>query len=189
MIKPWHGPLPVDDIETFKSLKDIKTIIDVGARTSLDYLDIIPNAELHLFEPWPAFYEWLKEETKDKKNVHVNGYGLGDIDKSVLYNLAYQAFIDSEYNLKSDGAFGEFQIKTLDWYVKENNIKQIDFLKIDTEGYDYKVLLGGMESLKKTRYIQYEHWDNLTQFHDLLEKDFIMEYKSGRNVLCTRRDL
>ena len=77
-------------------------------------------------------------------------------------------------------------VKTLDWYIKENNIIRIDFLKIDTEGYDYKVLLGGKEAIKLARYIQYEHWNNLQQFHDLLNEDFWMKYIGGRNVLCKR---
>ena len=69
---------------------------------------------------------------------------------------------------------------------KENDIKKIDFLKIDTEGYDYNVLLGGIEAIKITRYIQYEHWNNKWQFHDLLNNDFWMKYIGGRNVLCQR---
>ena len=80
-------------------------------------------------------------------------------------------------------------LKTLDWYVKEYNIKRIDFLKIDTEGYDYKILKGGLETIKITKYIQYEHWDNLQQFHDLLGEEFEVEYIGYRNVLCISRKL
>ena len=80
-----------------------------------------------------------------------------------------------------------FPITTLDWYIDKYNIKRIDFLKIDAEGYDFKVLKGGQKAIDLARYIQYEHWDNKEQFHQLLGKDFDMEYIGGRNVLCKRK--
>ena len=69
----------------------------------------------------------------------------------------------------------------------EHKIEQIDFLKIDTEGFDYKVLQGAGEVIKKCRYIQYEHWNDRLCFHDILDSSFIICYIGGRNVLCIRR--
>ena len=35
--------------------------------------------------------------------------------------------------------------------MKRHKINQVDFLKIDTEGYEYKVLNGAINSLKKRK--------------------------------------
>ena len=43
------------------------------------------------------------------------------------------------------------EIITLDEYVKEKNISNIDILKIDTQGFEDKVLLGAQNLLKNNR--------------------------------------
>ena len=44
----------------------------------------------------------------------------------------------------------------------ENKIPKIDFLKIDTEGYEMKVLLGLGKEFKKVSIIMFEHhYDNM----------------------------
>ena len=58
---------------------------------------------------------------------------------------------------------------TLNKFIKENNIKNIDVLKIDTEGYEYKVLNGTKEQLNKVKYIYFEH-----HFDDMLIKGYTL---------------
>ena len=41
------------------------------------------------------------------------------------------------------------KIDTLDNYVKKNKLKEIDFLKIDTQGFNEEVIKGSKNSLKK----------------------------------------
>ena len=45
----------------------------------------------------------------------------------------------------------EVNIKTLDNYFKDKNVQEIDLLKIDTQGYEDKVLIGCQETLKKNK--------------------------------------
>ena len=53
-------------------------------------------------------------------------------------------------------------VKKLDDYLQDLNLKKIDILKIDTEGYELSVLKGAMNNLKKIRYIYFEHhYDNM----------------------------
>ena len=177
-----HTLIPTEELEVFKALKNIKVVFDVGARVDIDYLNILPKATFHLFEPNPEFFKELKEKVGDRKNVYLNNYGLGDKEEELPYDPSTQSFLLSVTNPK-------LPIKTLDWYVKENNIKRIDFLKIDTEGWDYKVLVGGKETIKMCKYIQYEHWDDRWCFHELLNNDFWMIYIGYRNVLCKRNKI
>lgn len=177
--------IPETDIDVFKSLEDIQVVFDVGARTDTVYLDIYPDIECHLFEPNPMFFSELVRKVGGKKNVHLNNFGLGDTQGKFAYSDYLQAFEKGEAEVW--GTNQVFEIRTLDSYIEENNIKRIDFLKIDAEGYDFKVLKGGQKAVKIARYIQYEHWDNTQQFHDLLGNDFEMKIIGNRNVLCTRK--
>lgn len=181
MNKPWDEPMPVSELERFAELKDIRVVFDVGARTSLDYLAIKPKAEYHLFEPWPPFYQWLQEATSGMKNVIVNPYGLGDTEGVIRYDVRLQKF-DQQY---AEGE--ELPIHTLDWYIKKNKIKRIDFLKIDTEQYDCKVLQGGRTAIGLARYIQHETWNAPENeiMHNLLKKHYDCVDIGLRNMLCT----
>jgi FkbM family methyltransferase len=180
-----HTPIPYQEIDVFKQLKDIRVVFDIGTRADIDYLRIHPDIIMHGFEPNPDFFNQIKELVGDNKNVYLNNYGLGDVEGEFIYDDKLQAFEGGECIATYAGR--KFPVKTLDWYVKENNINHIDFLKIDAEGYDFKVLLGGKETLNKCKYIEYEYWDNPQEFIDLLEKDFDIQYMGFRNVLCMNK--
>lgn len=180
-----HTPIPQDELEIFKDLKDVKVVFDVGARADDEYVKLKPDIELHAFEPNPMFFEQLSEKLKDRPNTFINNFGLADVTGTMLYNEGRQGFIGGEEVSIKGGTF-MLELKTLDEYAKQHNIAQIDFLKIDTEGYDFRVLLGGLDTIPKCRYIQYEHWNDLKRFHILLGQNFNMKYVGNRNVLCTR---
>lgn len=185
-----YSPIPKEELDLFKQLKDLKVIFDVGARDDADYLEIWPDSEHHLFEPNPGFFEELLKKTRDRDNVFVNNFGLGDKNEERGYMDGQQTFVGSEALPQEGNARDRLlPIKKLDDYCKEKGIKEIDFLKIDTEGFDYKVLVGGEETLKNTRFIQYEHWDDKDEFHLLLGDDFEMEYIGYRNVFCMSKTL
>ena len=47
-------------------------------------------------------------------------------------------------------------------YLTEKKINKVDFLKIDTEGYEYETILGLKEKLKNVKLILFEHhYDNM----------------------------
>lgn len=174
-----HIAIPEDELQVFASLKDVKVVFDVGARDDVDYLIIKPDIELHAFEPNPLFFSQLESQLSGRENVHLNMYGLGRKREVRNYNVNLQSF---------EGKGGiMLPIRTLDWYVKKYDISTIDFLKIDVEGLDIEVLMGGKRALKRCRYVQFEHWDNVQDFVDILGKDFDLDYIGGRNYICTRK--
>ena len=169
-----------EELITFIRYKDdFKVVFDVGARGNLEFAQIHPNCEYHLFEPQIGYANYLKETTKDMQNVTVNHMGLGDevVKQAKFYHniqsFAPHPFVDSHHN-EGD----EFDISTIDEYCKEHSIDSIDFVKIDTEGYDYKVLLGAKDMLKQNRikYIQFEYWDGVQKFVDLLSEKYDMTF-------------
>lgn len=124
----------------------MQVVFDVGARTDMDY----PDTECHRFEPNPEF--------ASKLSGIVNVFGLSDKEEELLYNPVTQSF-------DKDGTI-LYPLKTLDSYAKD--IPVIDFLKIDAEGMDYRILLGGKQTLKKVKSLQFEYWDGVQKFVDLL---------------------
>jgi len=72
----------------------------------------------------------------------------------------------------------------MDWYCNKFLV-QPDFIKIDTEGLDLSVIIGAKETLKNTKYIQFEYWDNPQKFVEyLMDFDlFLMNEPRLRSVM------
>ena len=67
------------------------------------------------------------------------------------------------YFSKED-AYYEFDIRVqkLEDYIVHKNLTRIDFLKIDTEGYEYEILLGLGNKISLVKILMFEHhYDNM----------------------------
>lgn len=181
-----YEAMPQKELDIIKSLTEpFKVIFDVGARDNTELVDLFPEAEIHMFEVNPTFAAQLKLATEGNRKVQVRPFGLGDEVGNFKYSHGRQCLEGGEED--ATNATDAYPVSTLDGYTTFYQIQKIDFLKIDVEGYDYKVLRGGVKTIPNCRYIQFEHCRNTQQFHDLLEPLFFMEYVGHRNVLCTRK--
>ena len=79
------------------------------------------------------------------------------------------------------------KIITLEDFMLEKKITNIDFIKIDTEGYEYNTLLGLGDYIRKVKFILFEHhYDNMIiknyKFKDihklLIDNGFIKIFKT-----------
>ena len=143
--------------------KDLKLIIfDIGAnigQSAEKYAFFYKNATIYSFEPLIKEYEILK--TKDIKNL--KPFNIGFSNKKTKENFfVNQSSATSSLLPLSENAEKVWQINrlknidrlicnfdTLDNFCKEMNIKNIDFMKIDTQGSEYLVLDGAKELLSK----------------------------------------
>ena len=73
------------------------------------------------------------------------------------------------YNNNKEKFYTEIPIKisTLFDYINENKIERIDFVKIDTEGYEYEILKGLNNKFGIVNFIMFEH-----HYHDMLIKNY-----------------
>jgi len=174
------------EIKWYKEiLPELKVVFDVGCRNDNVFYDIDPTLDIHLFDP--------RQPAKTPRGRY-NKMALSDTKGEAIYYDEYSSM--EKRNLKGHKwkwlthTTVEVKTDTLDNYCEENGIKEIDLLKIDTEGHDLKVLLGASRMLPHIKYIQFEEWgDGRTQkIMDFL-KDYDIESLGGRpiNYKCKRK--
>lgn len=169
-----HPEPPKEERDFFDLLKGrLDVVFDVGARYDLYFYRIKPDCRYHLFEPNKKFTKILKEKIAGIRGHHItlNEFGLADRDADdCVYYKNSQSFEINPYLVEDTDSGERYSVRTLDGYIAEHNIARVDFLKIDTEGFDYKILLGGMKSIRenKIQYMQFEYWTGVKKFVDLL---------------------
>jgi FkbM family methyltransferase len=157
-----------------KVLKDYLNVpnpvlLDVGAnfgRYSLMLSMEFPNAKIFSFEPNRITYEILKRNVKDKTECINVGLGsemkTGEIytyadgvtsPHASLYRDVFKVFYRAEKIVGMN-----FEIITVDEFCAKRGIKEIDLLKIDTEGNELEVLKGCGKMIPegKIKIIQFE---------------------------------
>lgn len=167
----------------FMDIKDnINIIFDVGCRSDSDFINF--SGEVHYFDPVESFVEKLKNQKNINKNSYFNNFGLGNDNKELYYYPKYQSFYDrvNSCSISDDPNKILLYIKKGIDYVDSKNIKNIDFLKIDTEGYELEVLQGFEDFLENVKIIQFEYGgtflDNNKKLIDVIN---YLQYKGFYN--------
>jgi len=126
------------------------------------------NATVHCIEAMPATANQLKRATESlgwQNQLMVHEAALASSDGTVRFpnvnNVGVENLrIDNCQHIRYRHLCKEIPLYRLDTFANrflphDNSI--IDFLSIDVEGYDYDVLLGGQETLQRTRYLEFEY--------------------------------
>lgn len=137
---------------------DLKIVFDVGANIggfSKEISSLSPKTFFYCFEPFPTTFLDLKNNLPEKE-FNLYEFALGDHDSKVYSEINEKSHSDtnnlnSAVKEKSADNQVEIRIQKLDTFLKDKQIPFIDLLKIDTEGFDLKVLQGGYNILKSGR--------------------------------------
>lgn len=185
---------------------DIKSVIDVGAHhgeTISLFLKYFKLNIIYSFEPSKKNYKiltnqlyFLKKNNKNTK-VLIFNLGLGEKNCEVFLNNTLESSsstindINKESNyylrkiknlmIKSDQYIVDsekIEVITLDDFFDDKNLKKIDLLKIDTEGYELNILKGIKKNAKNIKYIYFEH-----HYHNMIKKNYFF---SDINKLLNR---
>jgi len=150
------------------SANDKAVIFDVGAHFGEYATALIENlkeADIYCFEPGKKTFQSLSENLENYNNVKLFNYGFGEREEEVTL------FADSETSGSAsvyENCFDHIglpskpidtiHLKSLDKFCKENMIEHINFLKLDVEGHEYRVLLGAKELIESDSidFIQFE---------------------------------
>ncbi len=163
--------------------QNFNIIFDVGSNKgnwSKIILKILNNVKVHTFEISQENFFIINKDLKSDKITN-NNFGLSNKNEEIFYK-DYGSEYSGVHTIMTNTNFWDNSISptlkktnviTGDKYCKDNDIKFIDFLKIDTEGSESLVLEGfsNMLKLKQIRLIQFEYGYTNADLHFLM-KDF-----------------
>jgi FkbM family methyltransferase len=135
--------------------------LDVGANVGVYTEHILrerPGARAFLFEPVRSHYERCVARFAGSRNVSVDHFALGDENAaSTIWKPKHNPggnVIDAEIVARRRGFMDfkpeEIRIRVFDEVAREKKLEHVDFIKTDTEGYDYRVLRGMLPFLERS---------------------------------------
>ena len=177
---------------------DFKLAIDIGANVGLhsvrfaEYFDNVVS-----FEPSYTNFECLKDNTKSFSNIKINKKAIGAKEETLnlvipddCFNCGAYSFVDfKEYN-------GRTQTESVEVITIDSLNLIPDLIKIDTQGFEYPVLIGALATITKHKpvmIIEIEYSKNVNQILGLLsplgyeiicakKKDKVFAVKENRNA-------
>lgn len=145
-------------------IKNDSVIIDAGANIGIFSLfasHLAPKGKIYSFEPIESIFGILN------KNIISNNLQ----DSIFVYNLALgdekgrtemmvqdnnmgggNIILDSDFLKGRESNYHKkesIEMTTIDNFIKENNVEKVDFIKIDTEGYEKQIIQGARNTIKE----------------------------------------
>lgn len=198
-------PTPSEKRIIKEKIKNNNIVFDVGANIgewSQFTINNFPNVIIHAFEPIPEIYKLLEKNMAKYKNIILNNVALFNDNKSTKFyyyvNISKMSSIfrrrhEVEINIiKSKPKIINVPTILLDDYCKYKNINKIDYLKIDTEGAEFPILIGSknMISTRKIKKIQFEYGECFLDGGTKLENVFKLLLNNGYKIFrITKTDL
>ncbi len=169
----------------------LKCFVDVGAHhgeTIIAFNKTFFIEKNIAFEASNKNFEILSKNEKNIKNFSIFNIGCGEkktimnfkqhieTQSSTFTKINKQSSYYKRKNFylnfnKKESPFLNIKVEMdrLDNILNKLEIKYVDILKIDTEGYDFNVIKGLGDNIKNIKYIYFEH-----HFHNMLIKDYTL---------------
>jgi FkbM family methyltransferase len=149
-------------VEPFRDLQRLAgpgplVIIDAGANVGqsvLNFHQAFRRPTIHAFEPGTETFAQMQRRTSGLPNLHLNNCALGSQAGVMQFVTNSQSEMSSllEPSVACWGTVQErrdIAVRTLDEYCVENDIRAIDILKSDTQGFDLEVIKGAGDLLSR----------------------------------------
>lgn len=174
---------------------DFNVFYDVGANIgtwSQEIQKIFPAAQFEMFEPLANKVKDLDSNSLLSKlgnTCHLHDIGLSDENgKGKIKFLGDRGVGSSILILESDSRknieYINIEIHRMDDYVKKNNLPYPDFIKLDVQAAEMKVLMGADKCMNNAKFILLESWarrgygPETPLFHELAnflyKKDYVL---------------
>lgn len=154
------------EIDRIKWLEkyNIKTVIDIGAHTGQFAKEIrgkLPQARIYSFEPLKDCYQKLVQNMSEDKNFEAYNFALGDKESAQEMNrstsspssslLTMGNLHEEMYPHTKGGSKEKIEVKRLDAVFKNSNLEKEILVKIDVQGYEDKVIVGGINVISQAK--------------------------------------
>ncbi|MQC27227.1 MAG: FkbM family methyltransferase [Chloroflexi bacterium] len=186
----------------------VRTVIDVGAyKGSFSYgaLKALPEAQVYAFEPLPEHFARLDRLAKNGRLKAFN-VALGNAQGETRFHRNEFSASSSVLPMSDThrAAFPEtvrsdevtVKLGRLDDYAGEMELRDMTLLKVDVQGYDFEVLKGAENTLKRVDFVLveislaplYEGQANFDEIYEFLgERGFA--YAGDFDQLRSRQDV
>ena len=148
--------------ESLRWIPEQGSFLDVGANVGVYAEGVLrarPQARAWLFEPVRTHYERCRQRFEGRSGVVVENLALGDEGgEATIWKLKHNPGgntlvheLAERWRLANAGGEKEsamhfrpetVRCRVFDEYAREHGIERVDFIKSDTEGFDYRVLRG-----------------------------------------------
>lgn len=170
----------------FKLVNDSNTVFDIGGNMGWYAIGLCKakkNIDMHTFEPILSTYKTLVDNVKmNNVKVKVNNFGLSNKKQDLSFyfhkegsgNASAAIMNDDRDNIKV-----KCHVDTIDNYIKDNNVRKLDFIKCDVEGAELLTFKGGIETISEHKPIMFTEmlrkWSAKFNYHpneiiDLLKR-------------------
>ncbi len=177
-----NGTVEPYDTEIVKSIllqlpKDY-TFYDVGSNTgwyTMLATSTSSEANVYSFEPIAEHINCQKETIAlNRKESHVTIFdiALSDHNGQETIRLAGSGTSLENDFLTHDFGKRVIHVKTLDSLVLEKGLKKPDFIKIDVEGYEYKVLQGAIKTISSNHPVLFIEIAKTFSSRNFINKDY-----------------
>ncbi len=139
----------------------VSTIFDIGGnrgRAAEFLLHRFPDAMVHCFEPNPEALAQLRTKLQQHDRARIHPVAVSSSDGTTTFHQGARDDVSSLYPRNSTGhryfradldmkATTEVETASLDTFCAEQNIASVQLMKIDVQGGELEVLLGGQNRL------------------------------------------
>jgi len=176
---------------------DIRTFIDIGAYIG-EYADfahnLYPKADIYAFEPLKEGIKVLKEKQEKISKLKVYECALGEKNgKKILYKSSYppsSSILPMENLHKKSFPFSKkssrkmVSVCSLDNVLAKEKLEKDIFIKMDTQGYEDKIIKGGIKIIAQAKIILTEVsfqklYKDQAMFHKIYNDLFKLGFRLG----------
>lgn len=188
-----------------KYLKNDSVFFDIGANSG--YFSLLASRAsqkgfIHAFEPVKKTYQNFKKtiQLNQITNIKLNNVCVGTKNKTVKFYVDTSSDVSSlrKTAYQKQSRQSSSQMVRLSDYCRENKIKKIDIIKIDTEGAEKEILFSSEQILSKYKPILIVEFSSdtarafgyhPTELYDFLEKVGYKMYSYKNGILKSQRRL
>ncbi len=190
-----------------KEISNLNNFIDVGAYKGT-YTDLILNnykpKKILMFEPQEEIFSYLKKKYNVNKSIILFNKALSNENKSAKFNFNKHNLTSSLSSLDPNNSYLKLKAKlfgttskgmiidiktiqttTLFSILEKENIEDIDFLKIDTEGHELEVLQGMKEKICKVKHVLVEF--HIDEIYISYNPEFLHQYLISKNFELVKK--